>query len=89
MFSSLGRCVTIGYLKKSVADASLKKQKSPTQTTLLQPTDDFGKETNETEEDISEVLFQIYSLLVQPQVTNETCSIELTETLYQRTNFTG
>lgn len=89
MFSSLGCCVTIGYLKKSVVDASLKKQKSPAQTTLLQPTDDMGKEVDDREEELSGVLLQIYSLLVQPQVTNETCPIELTGTLYQRTNFAG
>lgn len=82
IFSSLGRCVTIGSLKKGLADASLKKQKSPVQITLLQPTDDSEKETNGMEEEISGVLFQLYSLLVQPRVTNEIYGIESIETHY-------
>ncbi|MDR2968387.1 MAG: hypothetical protein LBV32_02130 [Tannerellaceae bacterium] len=90
MFCSLGRCVTIGALKKGVADASLKKQKAPAGKMFLLPADDFEKETDEREEDTSGVLFQSHGLPVQSLTTADIYiyGIEI-KTLHKKTAFAG
>ncbi|MDF9830972.1 hypothetical protein [Parabacteroides sp. PF5-6] len=89
VFSSLGRCVTIGALKKGLADASLKKQQSPVQTLLLRLTTDGDEEAKEAEEKTSEILFQFYRLLIQPQVAEEVCSVQSTELIISENRLAG
>lgn len=85
MFNSLGRYVTIGSLKKGVADASLNKQKGAEALRVLPPRTTGEEEKEEIEKVACDVLAQIYTLWVQP-LAAEACPIAFIETQYLGTN---
>lgn len=66
VFSSLGRQVTIGCLRKSVVDASLSKQKSEI-FFITKDSESFYEEAEEYKQDISPDLLSKFIEILQPQ----------------------
>lgn len=65
MFLSMGKCVTIGYLKKSVIEASLNKQQAPISYTYTNQEDlnTSAEEESGSSPDILQTSFLIAMLL--------------------------
>lgn len=66
MFLSMGKCVTIGYLKKSVIEASLNKQQAPTSYTYIHQ-EDLDISAEEESGSLSGVLQIPLFLAILPQ----------------------
>jgi hypothetical protein len=73
VFCSIGRCVSIRQVNKSVSDASLKKQKPSLTMPFLKLTGEPDSGEKEGEADESPSLLRLITILIQPQTVTETC----------------
>lgn len=85
-FCSVGRCVTIGFLKKGIADASLVKNKSKVSVVQAdrreecRPDKDDG--SSETMTGLMLFLTKLYEFMVQPQQVVEGFFCDITYIIY-------
>ncbi|MDR2775604.1 MAG: hypothetical protein LBC19_12860 [Tannerella sp.] len=74
VFCSIGRCVSVRQLRKNVAEASLKKQKSALAVCLWKSTGGFDIDIEgEAEPDLPDICSQLLSMSIHPQATTEVC----------------
>ncbi len=72
-FCSIGRCVSIRKVNKSVIEASLMKQRPSLAISLRIVTDTPDIHEKEEEPDLPPSLLRLLNMLIQPQTTTEVC----------------
>ncbi|MDR0573249.1 MAG: hypothetical protein LBG96_04330 [Tannerella sp.] len=72
-FCSIGRCVSIRKVNKSVIEASLTKQKPSLAISLRNITDTPDVQEEKEEPDLPLSLLRLLSMLIQPQTTAKVC----------------
>lgn len=74
IFCSLGRCVLIRQLRKSLTEASLKKQKSISIVSLWMLKEEYNIQSDEEDLSLLDSLSWLLDMLVQPQVASDVCA---------------
>ncbi|MDR2916238.1 MAG: hypothetical protein LBV74_15675 [Tannerella sp.] len=72
-FCSIGRCVSIRKVNKSVIEASLMKQSPSLAISLRKVTDTPDIQEKEEEPDLPPSLLLLLSMLIQPQTITKVC----------------
>jgi len=74
IFASLGQCVSVRQLTKSVTEASLKKQRTAFAITQWNHPEEYPISSDEEESTLWDSITQLLLTLLQPQTTTEECS---------------